>query len=128
MDSKFFHSSLRMHVEQSFSLLVARWGVFWRSHKFSLSLNAPIVQLAAALYKYCIETSEGSAMTILSPPQRRGVAGRIRYAVQYGEFLTYANSAANVGRRGPVAEHSTTRLTVIDYIASQGRKRPPSST
>jgi DDE superfamily endonuclease len=38
----FFHSSLRMHAEQDFGMLVARFGILWRPVKFNVTRVATI--------------------------------------------------------------------------------------
>ena len=50
----FYHSSLRMHIEQAFGLLLARWGVLWKPLSFNLTQNVRIARLAMVLHNYCI--------------------------------------------------------------------------
>jgi len=51
----FYHSSLRMHVEQAFGILVARWGILWTPLRFDLHRATRVVDVALRLYNYCIE-------------------------------------------------------------------------
>jgi hypothetical protein len=52
----YFHSSLRMHVEQAFGILVARFGILWRPLKFSLFRVGPILSACMRLHNYCIDS------------------------------------------------------------------------
>ena len=51
----FFQSSLRMHVEQAFGQLMARWRLLGMSLKYSIHLNGAIFQAAMALHNFCIK-------------------------------------------------------------------------
>jgi hypothetical protein len=55
-DSYNYHQSqVRMAVERSFGILVARWGVLWRPLRSSLETSVQTVRACMILHTYCIE-------------------------------------------------------------------------
>jgi hypothetical protein len=61
----YFHSSLRMHVEKSFGMLVARFGVLWKPLKFSLIRVAQIISACMRMHNCFIDNgapAPGTAM------------------------------------------------------------------
>jgi hypothetical protein len=67
----YFHSSLRIHVEQSFGMLVARFGVPWRPLKFSLNRVGRIISACMKLHNYCIDNEIPSTHLAMSHDERR---------------------------------------------------------
>lgn len=53
----FYHSSLRMHIEQAFGMLVAKWRIL-RFLNFSVNDSAEIIGLAMKLHNFCLEHGE----------------------------------------------------------------------
>lgn len=53
----FYHSSLRMHVEQAFGILVKKFPLL-RSLEFSVNDSAALVGLAMKLHNFCIDHSD----------------------------------------------------------------------
>jgi DDE superfamily endonuclease len=51
----FYHTSLCMHVEQSFGILVARFGILWRSLRFPLSLVPRILSACMRIHNFCVD-------------------------------------------------------------------------
>jgi DDE superfamily endonuclease len=51
----YFHSSLRIHVEQAFGMLVSRFGVLWKPIRFDITRVAQIVSSCMRLHNYCID-------------------------------------------------------------------------
>jgi DDE superfamily endonuclease len=56
----FFHSSLRMHVEQAFGMLVQRFGILWRKLMFSLPVSTLVFSTCFRLHNFCINNGESS--------------------------------------------------------------------
>lgn len=50
----FFQSSLRMHVEQAFGMLVAKWRILKEGLNFSVERNSRLACLATKLHNFCI--------------------------------------------------------------------------
>jgi DDE superfamily endonuclease len=51
----FYHSSLRIHIEQSFGMLVARFGLLWRQMRCHITGVSKIVSACMRLQNYCID-------------------------------------------------------------------------
>ncbi len=51
----YFQSSLRMNIECTFGLLVARWGALWRPLRSTLEHNVLTVRAIAVLHNWCQE-------------------------------------------------------------------------
>jgi DDE superfamily endonuclease len=65
----YYHSSSRMHVEQSFGNLMARFGIFWRPLRFHLR-NVPfILHACMVLQNYCIDNNVVRLETTMSPQE-----------------------------------------------------------
>jgi len=62
----FYQSSHRMHIEQAFGILMARWGILWRPLRFSLSQNIRVFKLAMCLHNFCIECADSSSSDLMS--------------------------------------------------------------
>jgi len=54
----FYQSSHRMHIEQAFAIMMARWEILWRPLRFSLSQNIRVSKLAMCLHNFCIDSSD----------------------------------------------------------------------
>ncbi|CDF34036.1 unnamed protein product [Chondrus crispus] len=50
----FFHSSLRMHMEQAFGMLTAKWGIFQKPLGFPVRKSSRIVAVAMKLHSFCL--------------------------------------------------------------------------
>lgn len=53
----FYHSSQRMHVEQSFGMLVAKWRILLNLN-FSVEVDTKLVCLAMKLHNFCIDNTD----------------------------------------------------------------------
>lgn len=51
----FFQSQVRINIECSFGILVARWGILWRPLRFNLENSAKIIVCCATLHNFCID-------------------------------------------------------------------------
>lgn len=61
LDSFNFHlSQLRVKVEQSFGILVQRWGILWKPLRVSFDRRTKLIRALFHLHNYCID--EGSAL------------------------------------------------------------------
>ena len=55
---EFYQSSHKMHIEQAFGMVMARWIVLWRPVQFTLARNTRTIYLAMCLRNYCIDLTE----------------------------------------------------------------------
>ena len=55
-----------MHLEQSFGMLISRWGVLWRPLKFSVRRNIRAVHLCMVLHNFGISNSDNYPETLMS--------------------------------------------------------------
>ena len=56
----FAPSSHRMHIEQSFGMLMARWGTIWKPLQFALRLNFRTIKLAMLLHNFCADCRDNN--------------------------------------------------------------------
>lgn len=55
-DSYNYHQSqVRMAVERSFGILVARWGVLWRPLRMSLKHSVQVITACMRLHSFCVD-------------------------------------------------------------------------
>ena len=69
----FFLSSHRMHIEQAFGIMRARWGILWRPLRFSLSQNSRVVQLAMCLHNYCIDRKDDALANLMTSTEYENI-------------------------------------------------------
>jgi DDE superfamily endonuclease len=67
----FYHSSLRMHVEQAFGMLVQRFGILWRKLSFSLPTSTSVLSACFRLHNFCLDSGERPVGTALLTEERR---------------------------------------------------------
>jgi hypothetical protein len=56
----FYQSQLRIRIEMSFGLLVARWGILWRPMRVSLRHVPHVVHAVVRLHNLCIRKQDAS--------------------------------------------------------------------
>jgi DDE superfamily endonuclease len=66
----FSHSSLIMHVEQDFGILMQRFGIPWRKLTFSLPACTLVLSACFRLHNFCIDLGEESLHTVLQSEDR----------------------------------------------------------
>lgn len=76
----FYHSSARVHVEQSFGLLVARFGILRHPLCMGLSKVPIIISTCTRIYNYCIECGFSHSPRVISTRD----ASKIGQAFQTG--------------------------------------------
>jgi hypothetical protein len=67
----FYHSSLRMHVEQAFGMLVQRFGILWRKLTFSSPKSTLMLSACFRLHNFCIDSGESPVCAALLNDERR---------------------------------------------------------
>jgi len=123
----FYHSSLRMHVEQAFGMMVARWRILREGLEFSVERDARIICLAAKLHNFCIEQNSEPFTTVLSSSEEDTV--RSEEQIWYEQCkrdeekeLRREGSAVEGARRGA---ESRKRRRMVRHVKERGLQRPP---
>lgn len=64
-DSFNYHQSqVRMAIERSFGILVARWGILWRPLRTSLQQSVQIIRACMLLHTYCVDELADADATV----------------------------------------------------------------
>ena len=117
----FFHSSLRMHVEQAFGMLTAKWGIFQKPLGFPMRESSRIIAVAMKLHNFCL--SKGSC-------RREGMCEK-EFRRVYRESLSWHRRMRTVIRQqggNSLPSHSRRiqkRTELVNVVATSGRERPP---
>jgi hypothetical protein len=120
----FFHSSLRMPVEQAFGMLVERFGIIWRKLIFSLPVNTLVLSTCFRLHNFCINNGESSLSAILRREEQsvsEAAFGRRFRASQKAreDQISYSEQ----GRRRDL-ESSNLREGITSGLREMGMNRP----
>jgi DDE superfamily endonuclease len=62
----YWQSSARIHIEQAFGMMVARWGVLWRPLRVPIGKAGQTVIVCMKLQNYIIERAESSLQHVAS--------------------------------------------------------------
>jgi DDE superfamily endonuclease len=63
---KYYQSSSRVHVQQAFGILFARFGILWRPLRFKLACAPRILAACMRIHNHCIDTRSASVQVGLS--------------------------------------------------------------
>lgn len=115
-----FHlSSLRIHIEQAFGMLVNRWGILWRPLRCRLKNASKIFICCAKLHNFSVDNNEG--LLYLSIKSRKRQREKVK------KWWTEMNSAyrefCRQGKRRDL-EMSAKRMELTDLLAKRGICRP----
>lgn len=116
-DSYNFHlSSLRIHIEQAFGMLVWRWGVFWRPLRVPFSKRPALIRACFRLHNYCCDESE-SGTDRLAPFANDRAGGNVYLA---------PNDTVSADQRGRRRdrERSLLRVKMTRRVEELGLLRP----
>lgn len=116
----FFLSSMRIHVEQAFGGLVARFPIIKRGLEFELYRNIRVVCLCMKLHNFCIDNSDNSYFKSIAPAEQRKAEEDIAkwYVSAALEF------DAQVGNPRMGSGSDSKRRQLIDIIRRRGLLRP----
>jgi hypothetical protein len=67
----YYLSSTRMHVEQCFGILMARFGIFWRPFRFNLRKVPVILHACMILHNFFIDNNAPMMDTTMSGQERQ---------------------------------------------------------
>jgi DDE superfamily endonuclease len=116
----FFHSSSRMHVEQSFGIVVARFGLLWRPLRFHIR-KVPIIVIACmALHNYYIDCNEEDVATIMTNAEKERV--KTAFATWWRAGTDGISNSVQGRRRD--SETSEVRDILTAHVMEYGLIRP----
>lgn len=112
----FYLSSLRIHIEQAFGMLIWRWGVFWRPLRVPFSKRPSLIRACFRLHNFCRSHSE-AAVALIAPYGTDRVGGALSFA---------RNDDVNTSQRGRRrdCERSELRVKMTRAVEGRGLLRP----
>ena len=69
---------MRIHIEQAFGMLVARFGRFWSPMKFELARVPHIVEACLSLHNWCIVETESAMQSLASAQENQEISVAFR--------------------------------------------------
>lgn len=110
----YFQSSHRMHIEQAFGIMMARWGILWKPLCFSLARNVRVIQLAMVLHNFCVENQDTRSDDLMSESEFAQVQAYLQVQLN-----------GNNGRRGRIRSSTTSHLrdSLLHIVEEQGVRR-----
>lgn len=119
----FFLSSLRIHVEQAFGMLVAKWAILQRPLQYAVRKNSRIVCVTMKLHNFC---------SLKGEPKTQGLEKEDFRRVYAESVLWHRKMRRNIRERmretGQVPARSTgsrKRDELIVIVREKGLERPP---
>jgi DDE superfamily endonuclease/Villin headpiece domain len=117
----FFHSSLRMHVEQAFGILVARFGILWRPMGFSLPTVPRILSACMRIHNYLIDQNVLPISSTMEPPNQS--EAEVAFAAWWGNAVVDRDVPSQQGRRTDLGACSK-RDELANSLHEGGLQRP----
>lgn len=117
----FYHSSLRMHVEQSFGMLIKKFRIL-KMLEYSVKDSAEIVAIAMKLHNFCLENSDKARFRV---PRSRGELREERRMIRKcGEWYESGKQVylETMGRKG--GSTSVKRDMLIEIVREGRYTRP----
>ena len=115
----FYHSSLRMHVEQAFGILGAKWGILQRPLRYAIRKSSRIVCTAMKLHNFVVDEGDSRREGITAVEFRQVYTESLRW---HRQMTRSANSGRQTGRR---MAGSKKRDSLIDLVTTKRLERPP---
>lgn len=116
----FYLSSLRIHVEQAFGIMVARWGILWKPLAFDLHRNTRIICAIMKLHNFCIDEKDevlvhGTERNVVMETATRDWYDRVKQS--------FGDNTRSQGRRCDL-EKSMLRRQMVNVVSALGLSRP----
>ena len=117
----YYHSSLRMHVEQAFGMLVGKWRIL-RELSFSLQTNARLIVLSMKLHNFVIDRADAKITRRFTREELAKLEGD-----EQGWYRRMKDDAAEIETNAKKSrrELSRKRRSLVDIIERKGLARPP---
>lgn len=112
----FYLSSLRIHIEQAFGMLLWRWGVFWRPLRVPFGKRPCLIGACFRLHNFC-RSQSGTSSALVAPYGNDRAGGTVSFA---------RNDDVNAGQRGRRrdCERSDLRVKMTRVVQDRGLLRP----
>jgi hypothetical protein len=125
----YWQSSARIHIEQAFGMLVARWGVLWRPLRVSIEKVGQVAIVCMKLHNYIIERSEilqsdGETSVTIPDPSTLDTRGHTEVADMSLNFQDELDMDEQMHRRRRDLEPSDLREMFTRQIQDEGLIRP----
>jgi len=117
----YWQSSARIHIEQAFGILVARWGIFWRPMRVRLFKASRIVMVCCKLHNFIIDNSQ-TVTVPRQPPLQEDPNNPIDQDIHLQD--TCDTEIEYHDRRRDI-EISVIRSALTKSIKDKGLERPP---
>lgn len=117
----YWQSSARIHIEQAFGIMVARWGILWRPLRVSVSKAAKIVVTCAKLHNFIIDNSNSSSLSQELPPSSNNCDSPIDQMIH---FQDTCDTEMEIHNRSRDLETSDIRAALTDRLRIEGLTRP----
>jgi DDE superfamily endonuclease len=119
----FFPSSLRIHIEQSFEILVVRFGILWRLLKVPLAVVPRILSACTRIPNFCIEQGLPPLSQIQEPAAVSDTEADFTAWLRNAEEVR--DPGTQQGRRSDLAAGAK-RDGLSDLLHTRGFHRPKS--
>ena len=118
----FFQSSMRMHIEQAFGMLVARWRILRGGLQYSVSISTKIICLLMKLHNFVLQndTSKSFLIHYLSESERTALAADVNQWCHESRQLAREFQSRNQSLR---CEHEGILSPVTSVSASDTRDK-----
>lgn len=111
----YYLSKHRLYIEHAFGTMAARWSIWRRQLRFTLSQNALVVQLAMSLLNFCVENAENEVSVMMSHEEFEEIC-------QYAEALTLGPSLSRSS--STLKCTSKRRDNLLQVMKEKGLQRP----
>jgi len=118
----FYLSSLRIHVERAFGMLVAHWRILKVGLEFSVERDTRIICLAMKIHNFCVENGETPTHRTFGSEQRALLLAESEK--WYEDCKKDDIERDTVGRNTGRAAISVKRERLIDIVRERGLTRP----
>jgi hypothetical protein len=120
----YYQSSSRVHAEQAFGILVARFGILWRPLRFKLARAPRILAACMRIHNHCIDTGSPSVQIGLSTADSASLDACVERWWQASREIRRDIAAECAQGRRTDRERSTLRDRLTDNLESEGVTRP----
>lgn len=117
----YWQSSARIHIEQAFGMLVARWGIFWRPLRVRLSKAAKIVAVCCKLHNFILDNT--NTITVPNPSGLDNSCNN-EPIDQDIHLQDTCHTEPEDGDRCRYREESDIRAEMTEAIREEGLQRP----